>query len=205
MPVPVPTQDVFLRGTREYHKHEPREAVYKMATFVIEHFWNRPPEMADGLGVLLLTWNQAFYRYGPFSFEKLERCIGENLPTLDGYRRRDILSLTKSDEPHIRRLFDSFLDSLKIESEGSRARRSPVAVAKALHLLGPAFFPLWDRAIADAYDCNYDAAPASHYISFCHIMSEFAHQVREYGDNAAGTLLKRIDEYNYAKFTKGWV
>ena len=31
--------------------------------------------MADGLGVLLLTWNNAFYRFGSFAFDELEKCI----------------------------------------------------------------------------------------------------------------------------------
>ncbi len=179
--------------------------MYKIATFVLNEFWGRPADMADGLGVLLLTWNQAFYRYGPFSFEHLEHCIATNLPLLNRYRQKNVLLLDKSDEPHIRHLFEAFLDALKIESGKSEGRSSPVAVAKALHLLGPSFFPLWDKAIADAYGCKYSVAPASSYIEFCHIMADMAAKIQEYGDGATGTLLKRLDEYNYARFTKAWV
>lgn len=205
MQIKIPTRDEFVRGSLEFQKHEPRGAMYKIATFVLDQFWGQPADMADGLGVLLLTWNQAFYRYGPFSYETLERCIATNLPVLNSYRQKSILSLDKSDEPNIRHLFDAFLDALKIESGKSDGRSSPVAVAKALHLLGPSFFPLWDKAIADAYDCNYSATPASSYISFCHIMAGMAHKVQEYGGDETSTLLKRVDEYNYARFTKAWV
>jgi hypothetical protein len=37
---------------------------------------------AKPLGVLLLTWNQAFYRYGIFDFDDLEVCITRNLRLL---------------------------------------------------------------------------------------------------------------------------
>lgn len=50
----------FKKGYKEYQKHEQREATYKVANFLVEHFWGNPEKMADGLGVLLLTWNQAF-------------------------------------------------------------------------------------------------------------------------------------------------
>ena len=74
----IPPED-FLNGVSQFKEHEPRDSMYKVATFLISHYWGSPSDMADGLGVLLLTWNQAFYRYGLFSFDELEKCIGQNL------------------------------------------------------------------------------------------------------------------------------
>jgi len=72
----IPSPREFERGYRAFQQHdEKRGAMYKTASFLIDHFWGRPSEMADSLGVLLLTWNQAFYRYGPFDFDALEKCI----------------------------------------------------------------------------------------------------------------------------------
>ena len=65
--------------------------MYKTAMFLVGHFWGSPGDMADSLGVLLLTWNQAFYRYGPFDFEKLEAAIAMNQERLEAFRARDIL------------------------------------------------------------------------------------------------------------------
>lgn len=62
----IPNREEFLKGCEEFEKHEKRDAMYKVATFLVFHFWGKPSDMADGLGVLLLTWNQAFYRYGIF-------------------------------------------------------------------------------------------------------------------------------------------
>jgi len=73
----IPSKKEFIRGIKTFERHEKRDAMYKVATFLVLQFWGKPSEMADGLGVLLLTWNQAFYRYGSFDFDELERCIRE--------------------------------------------------------------------------------------------------------------------------------
>ena len=70
----IPSQDEFRKGYLAFQKYEKRDAMYKVAIFLVCHFWGQPSEMADGLGVLLLTWNQAFYRYGIFDFDRLEEC-----------------------------------------------------------------------------------------------------------------------------------
>ncbi|MCJ7667016.1 MAG: hypothetical protein MUP04_01800, partial [Anaerolineae bacterium] len=111
----IPNREEFLRGCEEFEKHEKRDAMYKVATFLVSYSWGKPAEMADGLGVLLLTWNQAFYRYGIFDFAKLEKCIAGNLPQIEGFRNRDILSLSSSDEHGIKDLFARFLEALQID------------------------------------------------------------------------------------------
>ena len=71
----IPSREEFINGYKKFEEYEKRDAMYKVATFLVSHFWGKPAEMADGLGVLLLTWNQAFYRYGIFDFDRLEECI----------------------------------------------------------------------------------------------------------------------------------
>ncbi len=79
-------------GSQAFRSHERRDAMYKVATFLVDHFWGAPADMADALGVLLLTWNQALYRYGSFDFASLEHVLHENLTCLGEYRAREILS-----------------------------------------------------------------------------------------------------------------
>lgn len=198
-------RDRFLRGIEEYESREKRDPMYKVATFVVSSFWGRPRDMADGLGVLLLTWNQAFYRYGIFDFDKLEQCISTNLGTIEAFRGRGISDLSSSDHDTVKELFAQFLEALQISSGKNEGRRSPVGVAKALHLLAPGFFPLWDDKIARAYGCFYGSEPARNYLSFCEITKAIASIVRDHADRPDRTLVKLIDEYNYAKFTQGWV
>lgn len=111
----IPNREEFFKGCEEFEKHEKRDAMYKVATFLVSYFWRKPADMADGLGVLLLTWNQAFYRYGIFDFDKLEECIIDNLQKIESFRNRDILSLSNSDEKDIKDLFAKFLEALQID------------------------------------------------------------------------------------------
>jgi hypothetical protein len=161
--------------------------------------------MANGLGVLLLTWNQAFYRYGTFDFDKLEECINENFQKIESFRNRDISSLSNSDEDDIKDLFKKFLEALQIDSGKIQGRKSPVAVAKTLHLLAPSFFPIWDDKIAKAYKCYYDKNPGEKYISFCKAIKIVADEVKNYISQSDKTLIKLIDEYNYSRYTKKWI
>ena len=203
----IPSPAEFKEGYHAFQRRERRDAMYRIATFLVDHFWGSPSEMADGLGVLLLTWNQAFYRYGRFDFDRLEECIFRNLNLLQEYRERNILSYSPTDDKSIRHLFQQFLAALQICEGKKKGTRSPVAVSKALHLLAPAFFPLWDVEIARAYHCRYNYNPVDKYLTFLKRMRRMARELQLVVDpqETSKTLLKLIDEYNYAKFTKGWI
>jgi hypothetical protein len=203
---PTLTPGEFKRGYRAFEARESRDAMYKTAMFLVEHFWGQAKDMADGMGVLLLTWNQAFYRYGSFDFALLEDVLRGNMPTINQLRPRDIQSLQASDEPAIERLFMSFLDALRIKEGKKKDCRSPVAVAKALHLLAPRFLPIWDDKIARAYACYYDQKPGQKYVAFAHKMKALGLRLQEHvPPDSDRTFLKLIDEFNYAKHTKGWI
>lgn len=111
----IPNREEFKRRIKQFEKLEKRDAMYKVATFLVSNFWDKDfCKVTDGLGVLLLTWNQAFYRYGSFDFDKLENCITENFKKINKFINRDISSLSNSDEEDIKDLFNKFIDSLKI-------------------------------------------------------------------------------------------
>lgn len=203
----LPTIEEINIGSREFELHEVRDAMYKVARFLIGHFWGQPSEMANGLGVLLLTWNQAFYRYGQFDFYELEKCITSNMERLTRYKSKNIAEYVEEDRPYIEELFISFLDALTIRKDGRAGRKSPVAAAKALHLLAPHFFPLWDHKISKAYKCNYSHAPVEAYMRFFRLSYDMAGALQSAAQLPTNgkSLLKMIDEYNYAEYTKKWV
>lgn len=201
----IPSKEEFCKGVEEFQKREKRDAMYRMATFLVAHFWGDASGMADGLGVLLLTWNHAFYRFGGFDFDQLEECIDGSLSKLNGLRTRDIFTLSSDDEANIKDLFANFLEALQIASGKKQGTKSPVAVAKALHLLAPDFFPIWDAAIAQEYGCHYSNNPGEQYVSFCKRTKAMADTVRDYIDDPSKTLCKLIDEYNYSRYTKQWI
>jgi hypothetical protein len=72
-----------------------------------------------------------------------------------------------------------------------------------MRLLAPGFLPLWDNPIAGAYD---QILWPTTYIAFCWQMKELASAVQRYVENPDDrTILKRVDEFNYAVYTKRWV
>jgi hypothetical protein len=189
------------QGCIAFQRHEARDSTYRTATLLVNQFWGNPREMADGLGVLLLTWNQAFYRYGMLDFDALEKCLVENWKIIESFRYRNILGYSPADDETIGILYDQFLQALQICDGKLKGRQSPVAAVKALHLLAPAFFPLWDYKIAVEYKCQYD------YIPFLRKIKDIAADLDPVVDvrKEGRTLLKMIDEYNYARYTKSWI
>jgi len=196
----------FQKGYQAFQEREARDAMYKTASFLVNHFWGQPRDMADSLGILLLTWNQAFYRYGSFDFGCLEDTLKAHMDALEKLRQRGIQSFNTTDESVVRQLFTAFLDALCIKEGSKKGCKSPVAVAKALHLLAPAYFPLWDDKIARAYGCHYKPHPEKKYIDFAYQMRQLASELESSVPASSGrTFLKLIDEYNYAKYTKNWI
>lgn len=61
--------------------------------------------------------------------------------------------------------------------------------------------------IARAYGCHYSYNPSEKYLSFIKLCKLIAVTLQPAinGQEMGKTLLKLIDEYNYAKYTKGWV
>jgi hypothetical protein len=203
----IPEVGEFRKGLEAFKRNEWRGCVYFKALGHISQNWGNPGEMAWGIGGLLHVWHQAFYRFGDFDSNKLRGCIERNLGAINKFKNRYIGDLLKTDEDEIERLFKEFLHALQsVNKKG--IRRSPVAVAKALNLLAPHFFPLWDDDIADGYKCSfvYSEFGPSEYISFCRKMQKMAEQVKNYVPLTDDrSLLKRIDEYNFSKYTREWI
>jgi hypothetical protein len=175
---------------------------------LVREWWGDPAKLVDALSVLLLIWNGAFYRYGSFNEDALEGCLRENQGKLNAFREREISSFCEADEPDTQSLFLLLSQALKRTVDSVE---SPVSAGKALHLLAPNFFPLWDQYIAPAYGCPYMGELASvAYIAFTQEIRAMAVQLQaELASDdsprkewlSRKTLLKRIDEYNYMKYT----
>jgi hypothetical protein len=203
----IPSCQEFNRGCAVFQKQEPRDTFYKVATWLISDYWSRPEKIAAGLSILLMTWNQAFYRYGWLDEDKLEKFVKTNKQLLNDFRKRNLLSFSEKDIKAVKQLFNGLLEATKLSSGKQKGRRSPVSVAKTLHLLAPDFFPIWDVRIARAYNSlwiNSDQA-AEKYIKFCWINKELIEKMKPCVRNKKNGLLKLIDEYNYAKYTKKWI
>ena len=150
--------------------------------------------LAEALAVLLQTWNKAYYQYRKLDLHHLgaiERLLGRHQAALARHRRATLQAMTEREETTVSRLVIEFERVL-----------GPVGAAKALHLLAPRVFPIWDRTIAKAYDLSLGKAGSNgrRYWDFMFITRDQCAQLK-----LDGNALKAIDEYNDCTHTKGWV
>lgn len=183
-----------------FEANEPRDLFYRAATELVDlaSKGSTSLSVAEALAVLLQTWNKSYYQYRKFDahhFASVEKLLANHRAALGRYRRATIEELSENERPAVSRLFEEFETVL-----------GPVGAAKALHLLAPHIFPLWDHSIADAYDLSLDEAGSNgeRYWKFMLIARAQCFELRREA-KLQGNPLKAIDEYNDCKHTKGWL
>lgn len=195
-----PTREELDNAHRTFRKYESRDVFYRAATDLITLALRGETSInvAEALAVLLQTWNRSYYRFHPATaqhFEDLEAVLAKDAGWLADIRSRSIDSFGVADEAALISTFDDFEFVL-----------GPVGAAKALHLLAPNFLPLWDRAITRIYGLQL-ARTGLNGPRYVRMIRTVQAQVERLGGAAAveGNPLKRIDEYNYCHYTKGWI
>lgn len=180
---------------------EPRDLFYRAATELLRLAAERQTRLseAEALAVLLQTWNASYYQYRPFDaghFAAIEELLTTHASALAKYRRAIIENLDlKEEQPCITELFTAFERVL-----------GPVGAAKALHLLAPRFFPLWDRQIAEGYrlPLGPTGSNGDRYWDFMRIAQVQCTALKGQMTGCPNPL-KSIDEFNYCKYNKGWL
>jgi hypothetical protein len=198
--LPLPTIDQLERARKSFEAYEPRDLFYRAATELVSLALDLKTKLSvvEALAVLLQTWNAQYYRFrrtfDAAHFEAIEAVINANLDALRGYRGRHLLTLDADETDRLTQFFATFELVL-----------GPVGAAKALHLLAPDFFPLWDRKIAESYGIRLGNSGENgrEYVRFMTIAFEQITNVVAEADIRG--ILKRIDEFNYCRFTKGWL
>jgi hypothetical protein len=192
----VPTTEELVHAHKIFEEREPRARDYWLARERTEEGLreSKTGNIAVAIARLLKSWNKDYYRFRPVEAEslvaELQQLIAGRLEILLAFHARSLTGLSDADRATVLELFSLFEN--KVGSVGA---------AKALNLLAPDFFPLWDNAIA----YQYGVLSVAHGYFLFMVMAE--HQVR----NLAGkmpdglALLKTLDEYNYCKYTKGWI
>ncbi len=188
------------RARDAFEANEPRDLFYRVAAELVDLALRRATRLtlAEALSVLLQTWNRAHYQYRRFDgvhFASIESLLSEHQTALKRYRDRSIADAALGERAPVTRVFRAFEVVL-----------GPVGAAKALHLLAPRFFPLWDRAIAEAYGLRLGRAGSNgdrYWRLILLSQQQCADLLR--ADSGCGNPLKAIDEYNYCKHTKGWL
>jgi hypothetical protein len=197
--IPTPTVQEIEAAHRAFEQSEPRDLFYRAATELMGLAVQGETSLSitEALAVLLQTWNRAFYRFTPFDsrhFADLERVVTTNQQDFASLRERSIEGFLDEDATTIERLFGDFEKVL-----------GPVGAAKALHLLAPQFFPLWDRAIAKAYGLALrERGKNADRYHRCMVIAKRQYEALAGTHSTGQNLLKLLDEYNYSHYTKHW-
>jgi hypothetical protein len=195
-----PTAADLIKARQIFRSRESRDVFYRAATYLVEQALQggAPITLSEALVVLLQTWNRAYYQYHPPGPDHLDQ-IGLLLDRYASWRHRirdrTVGTFCSADAAELEAIFRAFEKVL-----------GPVGAAKALHLLAPRFLPLWDRAIAVAYglQLGYTGTNSKRYVRMAEIAK--AQSARVGGEGSFGAdILKALDEYNYCRFTKGWM
>jgi hypothetical protein len=194
---PLPGSIAELTKLRaQFGAGEPRDLYYRVAGPLLSSALadeNARPTVAEALALLLLSWNSSYYRFRPPDPDHLDRIaalVRRNRAMIDAFRGRRLVSLVVDDRDAIARLFDDFERELGI-----------VGAAKALHLLAPDFFPIWDRRIATAYGVDLGAPGIGlAYAAFAGVFADECRGLASLGV-APEDLVKAVDEVNYVTIT----
>ena len=147
---------------RKYQKREPREAVYQVASRIIDQCWASRDYQTLALAVtaLLVSWNARVHVGRETSFDKLPDFIRRHYRELCRLRKLDLHRepATFSDQG----LYNELLHLLTVKKKNKTSLSTPVGVAKALHILAPRYFPLWDREIARKSGHSIGMSPYSY-------------------------------------------
>jgi hypothetical protein len=174
---------------------EPRDLFYRLSLYLMKQTEGSSGSFSrvEALAVLLQTWNHSYYQrlripFDAAHFAAIESLLSEHERTLAAFARRSIDSLVPADEAPVRALYREFAAVL-----------GQTGASKALHVLAPRFFPLWDGPIAGAAYGLYARDDRDYWRLLC----ATAEQVEAVGGEAAlgRNPLKAIDEYNYCRYT----
>lgn len=188
LPLGNPTVAELQRARRVYDRHEPRAYAYRAARCLLEHEAGTEDE---AVRLLLRIWNQ---RVG-FDRQRLNAVLRATARARTRLAERSLESLADRDLPAIERMFAQFAGVL-----------GPVGAAKALGMLHPNVFMMWDTGVAAA-SCGSTwrrDAPAS-YSRFMMISAEQVRGCRGGREQFGDQLLKRLDERNYGALSQHWM
>lgn len=195
----TPTAAALADARVRYREIEARDLFYRAATDLVGralHDPSSPLTLGEAVAVLLFTWNSAFYRYHPPTVDlvdRIEDLLRSRRPALDLWRQAELRREEIPDEPtEILATFTEFETLL-----------GPVGAAKALHLLAPGFFPIWDGKIAAAYGCRLgkSGTNAGRYARFMSQAAEQCERLRAESGTPTD-LVKALDEWNYVTYTR---
>jgi hypothetical protein len=198
---PMPTANQLNRARKLYEQREPRDLFYRVARDLLERTLAGQSDftLTEAVAVVLLTWNRRFYilkdtpDFDARHIQDINDLLDRHGEALVSYRARSIESLREDEQATIESMFDDFDRIL-----------GPVGAAKTLHVLAPRFFALWDRSVAQGASLYLKKRVRNATLYWRWMLLTQSDCQHVGGEAVWGPgLLKRIDEFNYCRYTIG--
>jgi hypothetical protein len=146
----IKNPEKLLKGCERFHKAEPRDIIYVVSGKIISENTNNLDHILAGIKTLLSVWNTQYLRMKKKEIrERLEDDI------LEAYRE----STPYFDKLHGEKLEDVDLNNSEIvgavktifRNFSNRESIGITGASKAIHLIKPQLFMIWDSSIKRAY------------------------------------------------------
>lgn len=205
MSLPKISVGTIFNAHKTFMREEVRGFVYRLAMEERQ----RSPENA--ILLLLIVWNVKAYKdhiaTGWLTFlQKHKKALEDGImainndPRLSALRDANLRAINIPQNRHsIKECFEHFM---RIDRVG------PTGVSKALHVLMPNLFVMWDDRIRSAYRCAGNGSEDG-YLKFLQLMQGAASSLEEsvWGNVCRQcddfSIPKLLDEYNYVSYTLG--
>ncbi len=204
----LPKPSEIEKARKEFKKRFPDAVIYPISRCLLEQA-RSDDERAAAVMLFLLIWNNVYYcgiPIGKRGAEMTKNFIAlrdKLLPRFDEFYKGlsgtgccDIEALTDEHRTEVERVFAEFCEELH-----------PVGAAKALHLLAPNLFLIWDNDIATLYGFprpqDRKVEPQEDAQRYWQFVQKVKCQVKllreKYGERLPKDLLKALDEWNMIK------
>lgn len=182
-------------------QREPRAFCYEMAISLINqskgdnpNSWYTDTKTVQAVLLLLFCWNFAARKTKRLTTESTRKVLRENENTLRQLEKFSLLTFTQGTEPLIRKVFSHFCRVF-----------GQTGATKALSLLNPALFVMWDTKIRQRLRRELiqgidNGQTAKQYLLFlCKLRYYSEHHNFQQHLATDMVLAKKIDEYHYVK------
>ncbi len=182
----------------EKFKEEPRAFCYDIASDLIKEGkrqssdWYTHEKTIQGILLLLFCWNFAAKETKKLTISKVREVLENNKRELDDLEKYSLLTINESCREMIKKIYKEF-----------RSVFGQTGASKALSLLNPKLFVMWDTKIRNRLrkiikDIHNGETPES-YSNFLYGIRDIAIKFKLQDRLPTNTILaKKIDEFHFA-------
>lgn len=183
----------------EKFKEEPRAFCYDLASELIKEAklnssdWYTHEKTIQGILLLLFCWNFAAKETKKLTISKVQEVLENNKAELSQLEGFSLLTINKSCEELVKKIYKEF-----------RSLFGQTGASKALSLLNPKLFVMWDTKIRNRLGKIikniYNGESPESYLNFLYGIKDIAikFNLQEKLPHDA-ILAKKIDEFHFAK------